>query len=306
MVTPDGRVKILDLGLAMAKPLEPVTARSEVTTSIDETGLMIGTAAYMSPEQVEGRRLDHRSDIFALGVILYEMATGQRPFGARRASRSSPRSCTTRRLRCRPEPAPSPRARSRRPAQPGEGPRTAVPDSKGRPERSRRTEAGDGIRDQRSDWPQPVEDPARGVRGGDCRHHGGHRAVVDGCAEESVGREASPPRKNSVAVLPLKNLSADPRTNTSATALPKTSPRSSPRWGTCASSPARRLRATRSAQQRNRDRLGAGRRNRARRQRPARPRPHSHCQPAPGWTDGRAAVVCDLRPRAEGHLCHPG
>ena len=52
---------------------------------------------------------------------------------------------------------------------------------------------GDGIRDQRSDWPQPVEDPARGVRGGDCRHHGGHRAVVDGCAEESVGREASPP-----------------------------------------------------------------------------------------------------------------
>jgi serine/threonine protein kinase/tetratricopeptide (TPR) repeat protein len=80
MVTPDGRVKILDLGLAMAKPLEPVTARSEVTTSIDETGLMIGTAAYMSPEQIEGRRLDHRSDIFALGVILYEMATGQRPF----------------------------------------------------------------------------------------------------------------------------------------------------------------------------------------------------------------------------------
>jgi serine/threonine-protein kinase len=80
MVTPDGRVKILDLGLAMAKPLEPVTTRSEVTTSIDETGLMIGTAAYMSPEQIEGRRLDHRSDIFALGVILYEMATGQRPF----------------------------------------------------------------------------------------------------------------------------------------------------------------------------------------------------------------------------------
>jgi serine/threonine-protein kinase len=80
MITPDGRVKILDLGLAITKPLEPATAQSEVTTSTDEVGLMIGTAAYMSPEQIEGRRVDHRADIFALGVILYEMATGQRPF----------------------------------------------------------------------------------------------------------------------------------------------------------------------------------------------------------------------------------
>jgi Tol biopolymer transport system component/predicted Ser/Thr protein kinase len=80
MVTPDGRVKILDFGLA--KLLEQSHAQSDATTmaAITKEWAVLGTPAYMSPEQADGRKLDARSDIFSLGALLYEMATGQRPF----------------------------------------------------------------------------------------------------------------------------------------------------------------------------------------------------------------------------------
>jgi serine/threonine protein kinase len=80
MVTKDGRVKILDFGLAT----NTLTAdSSEVTaTSADYTkiGMVMGTPAYMSPEQVTGGAIDHRTDIFSLGIVLYELASGGRPF----------------------------------------------------------------------------------------------------------------------------------------------------------------------------------------------------------------------------------
>ena len=80
MVTADGRVKVLDFGLA--KELRPVDPIDATFTSAAQTqaGVVMGTPAYMSPEQVAGRSIDHRTDIFSLGVLLYEMASGSRPF----------------------------------------------------------------------------------------------------------------------------------------------------------------------------------------------------------------------------------
>ncbi len=82
MVTADRRPKILDFGLAkLADDANaPETLTGLPTETITAEGVVLGTVAYMSPEQVEGKIRDHRSDIFSLGVILYEMATGERPF----------------------------------------------------------------------------------------------------------------------------------------------------------------------------------------------------------------------------------
>jgi tRNA A-37 threonylcarbamoyl transferase component Bud32 len=82
MVAEDGRLKVLDFGLAKLKPETPAAAATTVLASESLTArhTVMGTAAYMSPEQAEGKPVDHRSDIFSLGVVLYEMACGQRPF----------------------------------------------------------------------------------------------------------------------------------------------------------------------------------------------------------------------------------
>src|SRR5262245_17812490 len=81
-ITTDGRVKILDFGLAKLKPPQVDAADSQAPTQkkITDPGVVMGTVGYMSPEQVRGQEVDHRADIFALGVILYEMLSGHRPF----------------------------------------------------------------------------------------------------------------------------------------------------------------------------------------------------------------------------------
>ncbi len=80
MLTPKGQVKILDFGLAKMERREGFVSAAETSETHTLPGLVMGTARYMSPEQVLGQAADHRSDIFSLGVVLYEMATGQPPF----------------------------------------------------------------------------------------------------------------------------------------------------------------------------------------------------------------------------------
>ena len=77
-ITPDGRVKVLDFGLAKAYEQDPANANlsnSPTMASMAATnaGMILGTAAYMSPEQAKGRTVDKRTDIFAFGCVLYEM-----------------------------------------------------------------------------------------------------------------------------------------------------------------------------------------------------------------------------------------
>jgi serine/threonine-protein kinase len=83
-ITPDGRVKILDFGLAKALSTEAAAGdpASSPTLTMRATmaGTVMGTAAYMSPEQARGHDVDRRADIWAFGVVLYEMLTGRRPF----------------------------------------------------------------------------------------------------------------------------------------------------------------------------------------------------------------------------------
>jgi Tol biopolymer transport system component/predicted Ser/Thr protein kinase len=84
-ITPDGTVKILDFGLAKTADAVPQGASIEssptFTSAPTEVGMIMGTAAYMAPEQARGKPVDKRADIWAFGCVLYEMLAGTRPFG---------------------------------------------------------------------------------------------------------------------------------------------------------------------------------------------------------------------------------
>ncbi len=79
IITPRGQVKVLDFGLAKVLSGQERTAEMG-GAELTRMGAMLGTPSYMSPEQARGERVDHRSDIFSFGVVLYEMATGRTPF----------------------------------------------------------------------------------------------------------------------------------------------------------------------------------------------------------------------------------
>ena len=116
MLLPDGRVKVVDFGIARA-------AGSDTLTN---TGVVLGSTAYLSPEQAGGQPVDERADLYSLGCVLYEMLTGQRPVQRRHADRDD----VPARQRGRPaafhDRARRARARGRRPAMPREGPEAPV------------------------------------------------------------------------------------------------------------------------------------------------------------------------------------
>jgi TolB-like protein/Flp pilus assembly protein TadD len=81
MVTEDGRIKLLDFGLATSASENASLAAAEAGTGLSREGTLLGTFRYMSPEQLQGRRPDCRSDVFSMGMVLYQLATGHLPFG---------------------------------------------------------------------------------------------------------------------------------------------------------------------------------------------------------------------------------
>ncbi len=88
MVTAGGGVKVLDFGLAKSGQAAQAPVATQMSTELlaeteqlTRQGVVLGTVPYMSPEQVQGKTVDHRTDIFSFGVVLYEMACGTRPFG---------------------------------------------------------------------------------------------------------------------------------------------------------------------------------------------------------------------------------
>jgi formylglycine-generating enzyme required for sulfatase activity len=83
MITKQGRVKVLDFGLAKSTPVRPSDAdptQAMTAAPLTEVGMVLGTGPYMAPEQLMGKPVDGRTDLFALGVVLYELSTGTRPF----------------------------------------------------------------------------------------------------------------------------------------------------------------------------------------------------------------------------------
>ena len=97
MITPADDVKLLDFGLAkLSEPaVTDASAATRTMATLTEEGKILGTVAYMSPEQAQGQPVDARSDIFVFGAVLYEMLTGQQAFQRGNTASSLPRSCAT-------------------------------------------------------------------------------------------------------------------------------------------------------------------------------------------------------------------
>jgi serine/threonine-protein kinase len=183
VVTPKGRAKVLDFGLA--KLLEAASDLTQ-TEGLTQMGSTAGTLAYMAPEQLLGEVLDARTDLYGLGVVLYEMVTGKRPFQASLAT-----ALTNEILHS-----------------------TVVPPRKHRPELSERAEsivmrslARD--RTKRYQTASELAGELRRLAAGEPARGGAAGAAADGGADDAAGWGAKERRITSIAVLPLENMSGD-------------------------------------------------------------------------------------------------
>jgi len=175
MVTRSGRIKILDFGLA--KVAEVSGGGTDETVAQTSDGTVLGTMPYMSPEQIEGLPLDPRSDIFSFGVMLYEMATGARPFHG-----PSHAALLTAILRDAPTPL-----REHRPN---------LPDALG----TLVARCLEKDRDRRMQTATSVRDELQAVK----------QALASGVAPQPTQTTAAPRReKRSIVVLPFANMSPD-------------------------------------------------------------------------------------------------
>ncbi len=213
MVDDEGRLRVLDFGLAKMQPRSAIPDVGEVATqTMTRQGTVLGTFPYMSPEQVEGKPVDARSDLFSLGVMLYEMATGRRPFRGETAA-----SLITSIMRDAPEPVTE--ACVGLPTRLGEIIHRCL-----EKDPQHRFESAKQLREQLEDLQRevvsgqavlskpPTSVPA--TTGSPLRVPAvvGVLLIVAGLAAVAVWklRGAPEPRIASLAVLPLQNLSGDP------------------------------------------------------------------------------------------------
>jgi len=195
MLRSDSIVKVLDFGLAkLVQPVAPATDTEALTMPLVQTelGRVMGTVTYMSPEQARGVEVDARTDIFSIGVVIYEMIAGESPFAAETASDVIVAILTT-------EPKPPSSFNQETPAELERIVKKTL--AKNREERY--SNAGDLLTDLR-------QLQRRRAFEAEAEREFGHSFAATALQGEEAANVSSMETRNSIAVLPFTNLSADP------------------------------------------------------------------------------------------------
>ena len=209
MVTPEGQAKVLDFGLAKRTPATAQSPADLTTQNVTRAGVVMGTVQYMSPEQALGKTVDARSDIFSMGVVFYQMATGRLPFKGDTTTQTIDRI-----IHAQPDPVPD-----REGVEPAALDRIIRkclekdPDNRYQSAKEVRVDLRNMQRDSQSQETVVVALPAAASRKGLYAAVAGLVIVV---ASVAVGFQFLPPAEGairSIAVLPFENGTGDPETD---------------------------------------------------------------------------------------------